>query len=169
MWYITSSVSKYITWKYRVFMYLWVESFMARPDCQTGCLQTEMRPLMHECFDLLRLKSERGPLPAMERVHYHSIPSLIFSSLCPPVLPLALFSLASPVFPPVLFSTAHPLKHLSPCAIHHLIKGFLIARTINMSHTAIQKHFRLDIGAQSSFQCLKWIPGHCNLGVFCKL
>lgn len=57
---------------------------VAWPDCQTGCLQTEMRPLMHECFDLLSLKSSRGPLPAMEREHYHSIPLLIFSSSCPP-------------------------------------------------------------------------------------
>lgn len=70
----------------KVIYSIYVLMSLARFDCQTGCLQIEMRPLMHECFDLLSLKSSRGPLPTMERTHYDSIPSLIF----PPLLSLSM-------------------------------------------------------------------------------
>lgn len=102
---------------------------VARPDCQAGCLQTEMRPLMQECFDLLSLKSSRRPLPAMEREHYHSIPLLYFPLHAlphPPSLPLSFF--CSSVFLLFsfyfLFATAHPLKHVSFCAIHQKKRAF---------------------------------------------
>ena len=81
----------------------------------------KMRPLMRKCFDLLSLKSSRGPLPAMEGgggtlsfiplTHiFLSSPSFFASRH---LSPLQLF------FFFILFATAHPLKHLSSCAIHH--------------------------------------------------
>lgn len=135
---------------------------------------------MHECFDLLSLKSSRGPLPAMEKEHYHSVASLIFSSPCPHLSSHALFfscsflhlSRSSPLQLFILFSPARPLKHLSSCAIHHLIIAFSTAKkktVICLSLHSIRKHRRQE-RAQSmrtklSFQRQKLNTWHFNPNV----
>lgn len=124
-----------------------------------GCLQTEMRPLMRERFDLLSLKFAR------KTVGCHGEGELSFSPLthiflsCPSPSPHASQS-DSPL--PLVFVWHYPSLEASvrlcACAIHHRIRAFFWPRerALCLSQHSIKNHFGHNERTWCSFPWLKW-------------